>query len=98
MGAALAEDAAELERLDAELAMHDERYYNDAMPTIDDAEHDGLRARYEAIERAHGGARGARAREWARRRTARADRVRFRTRCRCDRWVMRLMWDRWRRS
>ena len=48
------EDArAELERLDAELAMHDERYYNDAMPTIDDAEYDGLRARYEAIERAH---------------------------------------------
>tara|TARA_B100000683_G_scaffold41719_1_gene37068 strand:+ start:11303 stop:13891 length:2589 start_codon:yes stop_codon:yes gene_type:complete len=55
------EDArAELERLDAELAMHDERYYNDAMPTIDDAEYDGLRARYEAIERAHPAAARAR--------------------------------------
>ena len=68
---------AELERLDAELAMHDERYYNDAMPTIDDAEYDGLRARYEAIERAHpAAAGGARPRVGATPAT-RADRVDF---------------------
>ena len=56
----LAEARDELARLDAELAAHDERYYNDAMPTISDGEYDGLRARYEAIERAHPSAARAR--------------------------------------
>jgi len=47
------EASAELDRLDALLARHDEKYYNDADPEITDAEYDALRARYEAIEAAH---------------------------------------------
>ena len=47
------EAARELARLDAELAMHDGRYYNDAEPVISDSEYDGMRARYDAIAAAH---------------------------------------------
>lgn len=48
-----AQASVELERLDALLARHDEKYYNDADPEITDAEYDALRVRYEAIEAAH---------------------------------------------
>lgn len=42
--------AAELERLAAEIAAHDRRYYVESAPTVDDAEYDELRLRNEAIE------------------------------------------------
>ncbi|WP_279477596.1 NAD-dependent DNA ligase LigA [Aureimonas sp. SK2] len=42
--------AAELERLAAEMAEHDRRYYEDDAPTVTDAEYDALRKRNAAIE------------------------------------------------
>jgi DNA ligase (NAD+) len=41
---------AEYARLQAEIAAHDKRYYQDDAPTVSDAEYDGLRRRYNAIE------------------------------------------------
>ena len=41
---------AEHERLAAEIAAHDRRYYQDDAPTVSDAEYDELRRRYGAIE------------------------------------------------
>src|SRR5271156_4655728 len=41
---------AEHARLAAEIAEHDRRYYQDDAPTVSDAEYDGLRQRYAAIE------------------------------------------------
>src|SRR5271154_1007944 len=41
---------AEHARLAAEIAGHDRRYYQDDAPTVSDAEYDGLRQRYAAIE------------------------------------------------
>src|SRR6187455_3738013 len=41
---------AEHARLSAEIAQHDKRYYQDDRPSVTDAEYDGLRARYNAIE------------------------------------------------
>jgi DNA ligase (NAD+) len=41
---------AELKRLAAEIAAHDQRYYQRDAPTITDAAYDALRRRYEAIE------------------------------------------------
>jgi DNA ligase (NAD+) len=46
-----AEARAEHERLGAEIARHDERYYREDAPTISDAEYDALRRRYEALEK-----------------------------------------------
>ncbi len=46
----LAEARAELKRLAAEIAAHDERYYGHDAPTISDAEYDALRLRNAAIE------------------------------------------------
>jgi len=43
----------EHERLGAEIAEHDRRYHAEDAPVISDAEYDGLRRRYEALERAH---------------------------------------------
>jgi DNA ligase (NAD+) len=43
---------AEHERLGAEIAAHDKRYYQDDAPTVSDAQYDALRRRYEEIERA----------------------------------------------
>ncbi|MBD0414732.1 NAD-dependent DNA ligase LigA [Oryzicola mucosus] len=44
------EAEAELARLAGEIAAHDERYYNEDAPTVDDAEYDALRRRNLAIE------------------------------------------------
>lgn len=44
------EAAAELERLAAEIAEHDRRYYEEDRPTVSDAAYDALRARNLAIE------------------------------------------------
>src|SRR5262245_61380628 len=41
---------AEYARLQAEIAEHDQRYYQDDAPTVSDAEYDALRRRYNAIE------------------------------------------------
>jgi DNA ligase (NAD+) len=41
---------AEHERLAAEIAAHDRRYYQDDAPTVSDADYDELRRRYGAIE------------------------------------------------
>ncbi len=41
---------AEHARLQAEIAGHDKRYYQQDRPTISDADYDALRARYNAIE------------------------------------------------
>jgi DNA ligase (NAD+) len=41
---------AEHARLQAEIAAHDQRYYQDDAPTVSDAEYDALRQRYNAIE------------------------------------------------
>ncbi len=48
----LAEKAAKAEhaRLEAEIAAHDRRYYQEDAPTVSDAEYDRLRQRYNAIE------------------------------------------------
>src|SRR5450755_2449594 len=41
---------AEHARLEAEIKQHDERYYQKDAPTVSDAEYDGLRRRYVALE------------------------------------------------
>src|ERR1700686_4601542 len=41
---------AEHARLEAEIAGHDRRYYQDDAPSVSDAEYDALRRRYTAIE------------------------------------------------
>src|SRR6201997_4411405 len=41
---------AEHTRLEAEIAEHDRRYYQDDAPTVSDAAYDALRQRYNAIE------------------------------------------------
>src|SRR5581483_8393973 len=41
---------AEHARLGKEIAGHDKRYYQEDAPTVTDAQYDGLRRRYEAIE------------------------------------------------
>jgi DNA ligase (NAD+) len=41
---------AEHARLAAEIAAHDQRYYQEDAPTVSDAEYDALRQRYNAIE------------------------------------------------
>ncbi|HKS65389.1 MAG TPA: NAD-dependent DNA ligase LigA, partial [Xanthobacteraceae bacterium] len=48
----LSEKQAEAEhaRLHADISEHDRRYYQDDAPTVTDAEYDGLRKRYGAIE------------------------------------------------
>ncbi len=48
----LAEKQAKAEhaRLEAEIAAHDKRYYQEDAPTVSDAEYDALRLRYEEIE------------------------------------------------
>ena len=45
-----AEATAELERLAAEIAEHDRRYYEHDAPSVSDAEYDALRLRNSAIE------------------------------------------------
>lgn len=42
---------AEYNRLHDEIALHNQRYYQDDAPTISDAEYDTLRQRYETIEK-----------------------------------------------
>jgi DNA ligase (NAD+) len=44
------EAKAELKRLAAEIAAHDQRYYQQDAPTVSDAEYDALRQRNQAIE------------------------------------------------
>lgn len=44
------EARVEHEALGAEIAAHDKRYYEEDAPTVSDAEYDGLRKRYEALE------------------------------------------------
>src|ERR1700758_3971525 len=41
---------AEHARLEAEIAEHDRRYYQEDAPTVSDAAYDALRQRYNAIE------------------------------------------------
>ena len=41
---------AEHAKLEAEIAGHDRRYYQDDAPTVSDAKYDALRRRYNAIE------------------------------------------------
>src|SRR6516164_3045574 len=41
---------AEHARLEAEIAGHDQRYYQDDAPSVSDAAYDALRQRYNAIE------------------------------------------------
>ena len=45
-----AQAKAEHARLEAEIAAHDTRYYQDDAPSVSDAEYDRLRQRYSAIE------------------------------------------------
>jgi DNA ligase (NAD+) len=45
-----AQAKAEHGRLEAEIAAHDRRYYQDDAPSVSDAEYDRLRQRYSAIE------------------------------------------------
>jgi DNA ligase (NAD+) len=45
-----AQATAELKRLAADIAAHDQRYYQDDAPTVSDAEYDALRRRNEEIE------------------------------------------------
>src|SRR6266566_1403044 len=45
-----AQAKAEHARLEAEIAAHDRRYYEEDAPTVSDAEYDKLRQRYGAIE------------------------------------------------
>jgi DNA ligase (NAD+) len=45
-----AQAKAEHTRLEAEIAAHDRRYYDEDAPTVSDAEYDKLRQRYGAIE------------------------------------------------
>jgi DNA ligase (NAD+) len=47
----LAQARIEHQRLGAEIARDDERYYREDAPTISDAEYDAMRRRYEALER-----------------------------------------------
>jgi DNA ligase (NAD+) len=47
----LAQARIEHERLAAEIARNDERYYREDAPVISDAEYDALRRRYEALEK-----------------------------------------------
>jgi len=46
------EARAEHDRLGAEIAEHDKRYYQEDAPTVSDDEYDALRKRYEALEEA----------------------------------------------
>ena len=41
---------AEHARLDAEIAEHDRRYYQEDAPSVSDADYDALRRRYTALE------------------------------------------------
>jgi DNA ligase (NAD+) len=55
----LAEARPEHARLGAEIAEHDRRYHGEDAPIISDAEYDGLRRRYEALEAAFPALAGA---------------------------------------
>jgi DNA ligase (NAD+) len=55
----LAKARSEHARLGAELAEHDRRYHGEDAPTISDAEYDGLRRRYTALEEAFPALAGA---------------------------------------